>query len=237
MSNTSADHQIENQSMICEKAPPLLFLDWGLIAYSEALEKQLQLVQQVADENLPGVIIFCSHPAVVTLGRATQNGDITTWNGDTVEVSRGGRATYHGPSQVVVYPIINLKYSRHGRNPNEIFGFLRDFEKAIIETLKVYGIESVGKSLQKKDPAAEGKDETGVWVGSQKIASLGIAIKKWVTYHGAAINLDHDPKAFQGLNPCGFSSSTMISLEQLKQQPVDRIRFIENLKEQLEKFI
>lgn len=203
------------------------FLDWGLISYEEALEKQMELVNQIAEEGSSGYIVFCTHPPVVTLGRATQAGDVTTWSGDIKEVSRGGRATYHGPSQVVVYPIINLKKPRQNRGPQEITGFLRDFENAIVETLKTYQIQSVGKSLQ--------KDETGVWVGSQKVASLGIAVKKWVSYHGAAINLDHDPKAFQGLNPCGFSSSTMISVEKLLGHPILRAEFVQRLKQQLQK--
>jgi lipoyl(octanoyl) transferase len=205
----------------------IYFLDWGLISYEVALEKQMELAHQVAEEGSSGYIVFCTHPPVVTLGRATQEGDVTTWTGEIKEVSRGGRATYHGPSQVVVYPIINLKKPRQNRKAQEITGFLRDFENAIVETLKTYQIQSIGKSLQ--------KDETGVWVGSQKVASLGIAVKKWVSYHGAAINLDHDPKAFQGLNPCGFSSSTMISIERLLGYPILRADFIERLKQQLQR--
>src|SRR5690606_9542350 len=115
--------------------------------------------------------------------------------------------------QLVIYPILNLNFQRKGRKEKEIAGYLRILENSIVEVLKTYGVESVGKSLQKKSSEDEGKDETGVWVGPQKIASLGIGVKKWVTYHGAAINLEYDPAAFQGLNPCGFQSSTMVSLE------------------------
>ncbi|MEQ1723030.1 MAG: lipoyl(octanoyl) transferase LipB [Pseudobdellovibrio sp.] len=197
--------------------------DWGLIDYQEALNKQLELVETVSQEqNHPGFLIFCTHPHIVTTGRQTKSEDIFAWKGPIIEVSRGGRATYHGPSQLVIYPILNLKDGRAGRGPQEIRGYIRAFEKAIVETLKEYGIEGIGKTPQKLPGQDTETDETGVWVGRQKIASLGIAVKKWVTFHGAAINLDYDPEAFQGLNPCGFTSSTMTSLETLTNQKIDR---------------
>lgn len=209
-------------------------LDWGLIDYAEATEKQLQLVQEVgADENHAGCIIFCTHPHVVTTGRQTKPDDVFSFKGPVIEVTRGGRATYHGPSQLVIYPILNLKKPRAGRGSQEIRGYLRDFEKAIVQTLAEYGIEAVGKTAQKLAGAEAETDETGVWVGQQKIASLGIAVKKWVCYHGAAINLDDDPEAFQGLNPCGFKSSTMTSVERLLNKKTDRLDFQKKLTEHL----
>ncbi len=212
-----------------EPHQPLVFQDWGLVDYSTALERQMALVQEVAEQNTPGYLIFCTHPPVVTLGRATKPDDIVNWTGDTIEVSRGGRATYHGPSQIVVYPILNLKFSRHGRKEKEIVGFLRTFENAIVETLKEFGIESQGRSLQKKSDSEA--DETGVWIGHRKIASLGIAVKKWVTYHGAAINFSNDPQAFKGINPCGFQSGVMTSVEEQSAH----IPPIEKFKKALEK--
>lgn len=204
--------------------------DWGLIDYQEALNKQLELVETVSQEsNHPGFLIFCTHPHVVTTGRQTKPEDIFAWKGPIVEVSRGGRATYHGPSQLVIYPILNLKEGRSGRGPQEIRGYIRAFENAIVETLKDYGIEAVGKTPQKLPGQDTETDETGVWVGRQKIASLGIAVKKWVTFHGAAINLDYDAEAFQGLNPCGFTSATMTCLETLTDKKIDREVFKKNL--------
>jgi lipoyl(octanoyl) transferase len=194
-----------------DSSEPLIYQDWGLIDYQTAVEKQLEFVEEVATKNLPGYLIFCSHPPIVTTGRATQADDIFDWQGDVIESSRGGRATYHGPSQVVVYPILNLKFQRRDRKEKEIVGYLRVFENAIVDTLKEYGIESQGRSLQKKSDSAA--DETGVWVETKKIASLGIAVKKWVTYHGAAINFSRDEKAFKGINPCGFSSNIMTTVE------------------------
>ena len=201
----------------------LTFEDWGLVDYSQALERQLALLEKVAENDSAGVIVFCTHPPVVTLGRATQADDITEWQGPRVEVSRGGRATYHGPSQLVVYPIVNLKRPRKNRQEKEIVGFLRDFENAIVKTLAGYGLQAQGKSLQKKSEGSE--DATGVWVNEKKIASLGIAVKKWISYHGAAINLDSDPKAFQGLMPCGFSPQVMTCLEACLGQAVSREEF------------
>lgn len=201
----------------------LIFEDWGLIDYKTAVEKQLFYVHEVAEKNIPGYLVFCTHPPVVTLGRGTQKEDVFSWKGELIEVSRGGRATYHGPSQIVIYPILNLKISRHDRKEKEVVGFLRDFENAIVKTLQDYGIQAQGRSLQKKENSEA--DETGVWVGQRKIASLGVAVKKWVTYHGAALNFSKDPQAFQGINPCGFKSSVAITIEDLLGKPLDRNLF------------
>lgn len=202
--------------------------NWGLIDYFESQKKQLDLVEKVYSENLPGVIVFCTHPEVVTLGRATEDGDVFGWNGPIAEISRGGRATYHGPSQLVIYPIINLKHSARPENRlQDVVGHLRQLENSIIDWLKTLGIKSVGKSLdiENREPQVDYKgnalDETGVWADGKKVASLGIAVKKWVTYHGAAINLFEDPQAFRGMHPCGFSQSVMTNVESLIGKKVD----------------
>lgn len=215
-----------------------IFQDWGLIDYQDALNKQLELLEIVSQESHhPGYLVFCSHPPVVTTGRQTQPEDIFAWKGNIIEISRGGRATYHGPSQLVIYPILNLKTGRSGRGPQEIRGYLRAFEQAIVETLQEFNISAQGKTPQKLNDAEAESDETGVWVGAKKIASLGIAVKKWITYHGAAINLDYDPEAFRGLNPCGFKSSTMISAEQIINKNIERKEFSEKLLKNLIKYL
>lgn len=211
-------------------------LDWGLIDYEEALAKQLELVEKVASQNLRGILVFCTHPAVVTLGRATQPGDVFAWPGPIKEISRGGRATYHGPSQLVVYPILNLNHSTTQLPAKDIGAYLRSFEQGIVSTLAEFGVEAQGRSLQKKSEEQPPEDETGVWVGRKKVASLGIAVKKWVSYHGAAINLSEDPEAFVGMNPCGFSPNVMTSLEALTKTPVDFRRFQSSLERNLIKF-
>ena len=213
----------------------MIFEDWDLIDYAAALQKQLEYADQVsADENHPGFLIFCTHPEVVTTGRQTKPEDIFNFQGPVIEISRGGRATYHGPSQIVVYPILNLKKSRAGRSPQEIRGYLRDFEKAIVETLKYFEVPAEGNHTDKVE-------DTGVWVktasGLKKIASLGIAVKKWTTYHGAAINLHEDPRAFQGINPCGYKTETMISLEKFLGRKINPEIFKQHLRLNLEKFL
>ncbi|MCX7977811.1 MAG: lipoyl(octanoyl) transferase LipB [Bdellovibrionaceae bacterium] len=204
-------------------------VDWGLIEYEKALRKQEDLVNVVAETREPGYIVFCKHPPVVTLGRSTREGDVTSWRGPTLTVSRGGRATYHGPNQIIVYPIINLDKPRNGRPPRDIVSFLRDLEQSIIDVLAEYGLKGHGKSLLKeKDPLLDA-EMTGVWVDGRKVASLGIAIRKWVSYHGLAVNLHKDPQAFQGLKPCGFTPETMISLEELLGHPIPEEEFKKKL--------
>ena len=211
----------------------LIFKDWGLNTYETALAQQASLVDKVHAENLPGFLIFCSHPPVVTLGRATQDGDVFAWQGPQIEVSRGGRATYHGPSQLVIYPILNLTHARKGRAVREVVGYLRTLEESLVEVLHTYKVQAQGRSLQKKNSAVSGADETGVWIGAKKLASIGVAVRKWVTYHGAAINLTQDPLAFQGLNPCGFTSDTMVSLEEVLQTSIDVAEFKEKMRRHL----
>jgi lipoate-protein ligase B len=223
------------------------FQDWGLIDYSEALVRQQTLIEQLAflkkqdqaslrtpdgfelRKPAPGLLVFCNHPAVVTVGRKTQPQDIFAWTGPIVEVSRGGRATYHGPSQVVAYPLFDLE--KINTKP-DVVGFLRTLEQIVVETLKHYGLQGRGKiSEQSKAPVSEdvNLEDTGVWLGDRKIASLGIAVKHWISFHGIAINLKKDSSAFQGLNPCGYSPQTMTSLEEVTEQLVD----IEDFKDKL----
>lgn len=208
--------------------------DWGLIDYFESSKRQLELVERVHSENLPGIIVFCTHPEIVTLGRSTKDGDVFSWDGPVAEISRGGRATYHGPSQLVIYPIINLKHSSRPANElQNVAGHLRKLENGIIEWLKTLKVKAEGKTLdlENRKPQVDYKgqalEETGVWVDGKKIASLGIAVKKWITYHGAAINVYADEKAFRGMHPCGFSQSVMNSVEALIHEKPD----IENAKQ------
>ncbi len=196
------------------------FLDWGLIEYQEALDLQETLVADIFSHRRRGVIVFCSHPPVVTLGRKTQPGDVFDWNGPLVQVSRGGRATYHGPNQLVVYPLINLNHPEQKFPRKDIGWFLRNLEDVTVAALKEFGVPSaIGKTA---GTANSEQNETGVWVSSRKVASLGICIRHWITFHGIAINLHHDPQAFRGLLPCGFQRETMTSVEELTGKPVDQ---------------
>ena len=181
---------------------------WGLIDYQLAVDRQLALLEDVA-EGAEQTIVICSHPAVVTLGRGTQPEDLSSWQGAVVEASRGGRATYHGPNQIIIYPIIDLRRPHRGFPERDVHSYLRALEKASVRALHGLGVQAA----EARTVETEGLSLTGVWVGQNKVASIGIAVRKWVTYHGVAINLEDDPSAFQGIRPCGFSRQVMSSVE------------------------
>lgn len=211
-----------------------VFEHWGLIDYQEALKKQESYVEEVRQSLRPSTIVFCSHPPVVTKGRGTLEGDITDWQGPIAEINRGGRATYHGPNQIVIYPIFSLTEASEQRRARDVGSFLRQFEQAIVDVLSDLGIKAQGKSLQAKEDGSSNKEETGVWVGSKKVASLGLSIRHWITFHGAAINVNFDPTAFKGLLPCGFKPSVMITVEELLGASPDHEFIYERLKLRLQ---
>lgn len=184
----------------------MLFEDWGNIEYSKAYQKQKSLVQQIIANEAEERIIFCSHPPVVTLGKKSSAADIINWSGDIFEIERGGRATYHGPKQIIIYPILDLKKRQYN-----LGGHLRKLETVIIELLAGFGVEARGNP-----------DYAGVWVGNKKVASIGIAVKKWVTYHGLALNLGKDELAFSGIAACGANASIMTSLEEIIERAIKR---------------
>lgn len=194
-------------------------IDWENIDYQQGLQRQLLLLEEVAQNKRKSTIVFCSHPPTVTLGKNGNQSDIKGWDGAVIRVSRGGSATYHGPSQLIVYPIINLK--ELSCDPN-ILLFIRSLEDSLIETLKIhYKILAEGNHSSKD---GDGKT-TGVWIKGRKLASVGIAVKKWVSYHGMAINLYRDSLAFTGINPCGYQPQIMISLEEIISEKISREQF------------
>lgn len=194
------------------------FENWGLIEYQEALNKQMALVESVETHETEETIVFCTHTPVVTTGRGTKAGDVFGWQGSTIEVSRGGRATYHGPSQLVVYPILDLRLEHAGFRSRDLNSYLRFLENVILKSLASVGVESEVRTVKTED----GLSQTGVWVGSYKIASIGVAVRKWISYHGISINLDKDASAFGGINPCGFSSKVMKSVEDILGKKINR---------------
>lgn len=182
--------------------------NWGTINYEEAVARQLAAVDEVAagaEERL----VLCTHPPVVTLGRGAVPEDLIAWRGETVQTTRGGRATYHGPSQIVVYPILDLKMERAHFRPRDVHAYLRAVEQATVDSLRTLGLVNAEARTTKQGEVSL----TGVWIGDKKIASIGVAISRWITYHGMALNVVDDPLAFQGINPCGFSRSIMTSVE------------------------
>lgn len=203
------------------------FEDWGLISYQEATNRQLELVEKVAFGFEDDTVVFCSHPPVVTLGRATEPSDLAGWSGEVVETSRGGRATYHGPEQLVIYPIIDLKKERQNLRSRDVDQYLRTLELMLIQTLEKLDIQA-------KCPKIPDVLLTGVWVRDKKIASIGIAVRKWVTYHGAALNLSLSDDAFSGIAPCGFTTGIMTSVRDILNRDIDRSLLIQILTESAE---
>lgn len=173
--------------------------------YASLHTLQHEAVEVVAAKSSKEKLFLGTHRPVITLGRSTDRRNILSPPGELeiVEIERGGDVTYHGPGQLVGYPIIDLNRVAEGGGKRDLHRFLRDLEEIQIEALATLGIVAGRK---------EGL--TGVWVknGTRKIASIGIAVRKWVTYHGFALNIDTDLKYFSLLNPCGLDASIMTSV-------------------------
>jgi lipoate-protein ligase B len=191
-------------------------LDLGLVPYREAWDVQRSLAGAVSQGAIPDTVIFLEHPPVVTLGRRTDAEELHVPDGaavDVVETDRGGKSTFHGPGQLVCYPIFDLK--RHGKDVKK---YVRDLEEALIRTVAALGIE------------AERIDGlTGVWLQRppRKIASIGVHISRWVTTHGYALNVDLDPAPFtEWITACGLEDTafTTIARELGRPVTVDEVR-------------
>ncbi|HCM40095.1 MAG: lipoyl(octanoyl) transferase [Bdellovibrionales bacterium GWC1_52_8] len=184
----------------------------GLTRYSVARELQLKLVERRADDLIPDTVLFLEHYPVITQGRGLQfNGTERTRHMplpaafpegvEFSETERGGDLTYHGPGQLVIYPICKLDGQGFGP-ARDVEGFVRKLEGVLIQELSASGVHAESR------PGA-----TGVWVGdstqAKKVASVGIAVRKWVTYHGMAINCVNDLSPFGLISPCGFSPEIM----------------------------
>jgi lipoyl(octanoyl) transferase len=191
-------------------------MDLGRVDYEEAWELQRSLAAAVSQGAVPDTVLFLEHPPTITLGRRTEEGEVHVPDGSDVtivETNRGGRSTYHGPGQLVCYPILDLK--RHGKDVKK---FCRDLEEAIIRTVAPFGIGAT---------RIEGL--TGVWLDSppRKIASIGVHLSRWVSTHGYALNVDLDPAPFtQWITACGLydASFTSMALEVGRPVTVDEVR-------------
>jgi lipoyl(octanoyl) transferase len=174
----------------------------GVVPYAEALEWQRSLAQARIDGRLANdLLVLLEHPAVVTLGRNSDAAHLLRRDGvEVFETERGGDVTFHGPGQLVGYPIIDLT-----GHTQDLHWYLRTLEQALIEGLAGLGI-----------PAKRNPGYTGVWTrgGSRKIASIGIHVKQWVTWHGFALNVTTDLSQFGRIVPCGISGVEMTSIEQ-----------------------
>jgi lipoyl(octanoyl) transferase len=188
----------------------------GLVPYGEAWELQRKVAAAVAQGALPDTVLLLEHPPVVTLGRRTEPGELHIPQGakvELVETDRGGKSTYHGPGQLVCYPIFDL--TRHGQ---DVKRYCRDLEEALIRTLAAFGVE-----------ATRLKGLTGIWLERppRKIASIGVHISKWVTTHGYALNVDLDPAPFtEWITACGLEDTafTTVGRELGRPVSVDELR-------------
>jgi lipoyl(octanoyl) transferase len=172
----------------------------GVVPYAEALEWQRSLAQARIDgRRADDLLLLLEHPAVVTLGRNSDAGHLLSRDGiDVFEIERGGDVTFHGPGQLVGYPIIDL--TGHKR---DLHWYLRTLEQALIDALTGLGIA-----------ADRNPGYTGVWTNGRKIASIGIHVKQWVTWHGFALNVTTDLSQFGRIVPCGIPGVEMTSVRQ-----------------------
>ena len=218
---------------------PLVVHCWGEVEYESSVCRQLEIVGIVKSTKRDH-LVFCTHPPLVTLGRSSTSEDMKGWEGPVFESRRGGRATYHGPGQVVIYPIIDLCQKRHGLCSKDIHKYLRFLERWLVHSLREFSIEAqVGTEKggvgERRVGERQGPSMTGVWVGAKKIASVGVAVKSWVTYHGVALNVTKEDQAFQGIRPCGFQSDVMVSMEEVLGREVDRVTLVHVLKDHFER--
>jgi lipoyl(octanoyl) transferase len=191
-------------------------MNLGFVPYREAWDLQRSVAEAVSQGAIPDTILLLEHPPVVTLGRRTDEGELHIPEGadvELVETNRGGKSTFHGPGQLVCYPILDLR--RHGQ---DVKRYCRELEEALIATLARLGVE--GERIE---------GLTGVWLTPppRKIASIGIHVSKWVTTHGYALNVDLDPAPFtQWITACGLEDAafTTIARELGRPVTVDEVR-------------
>ena len=187
----------------------------GLVPYAEAFELQRSLAGAVSQGAVPETVIFLEHPPVVTLGRRTDtDAELHIPHDAAVEIAetdRGGKSTFHGPGQLVCYPILDL--TKHGK---DVKRYVRDLEEALIRTLAAFDLESTRYD-----------GLTGVWMppargqGPRKIASIGVHVSRWVTTHGYALNVDLDPAPFsEWITACGLEDAQFTTIARELERPV-----------------
>jgi lipoyl(octanoyl) transferase len=189
-----------------------LRVEWlGRRPYAEVYARMGALLEARLAGEAPDTLLLCEHEPVFTLGRSRSAKDNVLDAGDipVVEVERGGDVTFHGPGQLVGYPVLQLPPHRQ-----DLRAYLRGLEALCGAVLRRFGVE--GGS----DPR-----NTGVWVGGQKIAAIGVAARRWVTWHGFAINVDVDLSSYQRINPCGMGSALVTRLAD-HVEPCPRVRVV-----------
>lgn len=193
------------------KSNTLEVRDLGTMDYREALEVQKDVLEKRIKGKAPDTLILVEHYPVVTLGRLSEKSEIIDKDFfdregiSLVNTGRGGRATYHAPGQLVVYPVIDLAGKK-----KDISFYIDFLEKTVVNSLARLGV-----------PAERNTEKRGVWVRGRKTAFTGIAVKKWVTYHGVSVNLNNEVDAFARITPCGDAGIKVISAKQVLGRDVD----------------
>jgi lipoyl(octanoyl) transferase len=188
------------------------YRDLGLTSYAEALTLQQELVEMRKRDEISDQLLLLQHPHVITLGRAANRANVLLDDASRVqrgvelfETGRGGDVTYHGPGQLVVYPIVNLSPDRM-----DVRRYVRDLEEVLIRVASDFGVE-----------AGRIEGLTGVWAGKQKLAAIGVRISRWVTMHGFAFNVTTDLSYFRLIVPCGIATHGVTSLQQLLDRRIE----------------
>jgi len=200
----------------------------GCVPYGEALNLQRELVERRRRGEIQDVLLLLEHPSVITLGRNARRDHLLSSTEtlkkegiELAETDRGGDITYHGPGQLVGYPILDLSRIR-----KDVVWYVRTLEEALIRAARDFGFRAGRK---------EGM--TGVWVGQAKVAAIGIHVSRWVTSHGFALNLETDLGYFRHIVPCGITGCPVTSFRELLGAPVDRSlaeeRMVQHLSELL----
>ncbi len=172
----------------------------GLVPYLEALEFQREMHASRLAGNIPDTLILLEHPPVYTFGKNADKANlINPRDAEVIQSDRGGDITWHGPGQLVGYPIINLEDHK-----KSVSWYMRNLEEVIIRTLKHYDISGTRISGM-----------TGVWVGKNKICAMGVRLSRWVTMHGFALNVGPDMSYFKGMIPCGIKDKGVVSVQEI----------------------
>ena len=178
----------------------------GLTGYGDAYHLQKELHRRISDGEAADVLLLVEHPPTITVGKSGKLENILVSRAQLARegisllfVDRGGDVTYHGPGQLVTYPIIDLR--KRGRN---IHKYVHDLEEVVIRVLDDFGIKGA------RDPG-----HAGVWIDNQEIAAIGLSVRKWVSMHGFALNVNTDLEQFALINPCGFKNRKATSISNL----------------------
>ena len=177
----------------------LLVKTLGTLDYLDAIQLQERLVATKQQESLPDVLLFVEHPHVYTLGRGGNDANILAPRDVPVHrTNRGGDVTYHGPGQLVVYPIVDLR----SKLRKDVHRYVRNLEHSAMQTLADFGIATT-----RRPP------HTGIWINDRKIAAIGVAVRRCITYHGLALNVNTDLTYFQRIIPCGLAWAEVASMQ------------------------